>query len=64
MRGLSKKLKEYKDNLPSLTPFKKQALIGLSLGDLTIQKQTPNSDVRIKFEYTVLGLRGCVCFYI
>lgn len=23
------------------------------MGDLTIQKQTPNSDVRIKFEYTI-----------
>jgi hypothetical protein len=53
MRGLSKKLKEYKSNLPPLTAHQKQILIGLALGDLTIQKQTPQSDVRIKFEYTI-----------
>jgi len=53
MRGLSKELKEYKSNLTPLTLHQKEILIGLALGDLTIQKQTPNSDVRIKFEYTI-----------
>jgi hypothetical protein len=53
MRGLSKKLKEYKNNFPPLTSYQKEALIGLALGDLTIQKQTPNSDTRRKFEYTI-----------
>jgi len=53
MRGLSKKLKEYTNNLPPLTSYQKEALIGLPFGDLTIQKQTPNSDTRIKFEYTI-----------
>jgi hypothetical protein len=52
MRGLSKKLIEYKKNLPNLTPFQKEALIGLVLGDLNIKKQSPNSNVILRFEYT------------
>jgi len=53
MKGLSNKLKEYKNNLSPLTSLQKEILIGLTLGDLTIQKQTPNSNVRLKFEYTI-----------
>lgn len=53
MRGLSKKLQEYKNNLLPLTDFQKQALIGLTLGDLSIRKQSPKGDVHIRFEYTI-----------
>jgi hypothetical protein len=52
MRGLSKKLQQYKINLPNLTSFQKEALIGLALGDLNIKKQSPKSDILIRFEYT------------
>jgi len=53
MRGLSKKLKEYKNTLLPLTAFQKEALIGLALGDLSIRKQSLLGDIHIRFEYTI-----------
>jgi len=49
--GNSKELKEYKNLLPSLTNFQKEALIGLTLGDINLQKLSKNGDYRIRFEY-------------
>jgi hypothetical protein len=34
----------------ALTQYQKEALIGLTLGDLSIEKSTPNSNVRLRFD--------------
>jgi hypothetical protein len=33
-----------------LSPYQKEALIGLTLGDISVEKQTPNSNVRLRFD--------------
>ena len=50
MKGVSNKLKQYKTSLPSLTIEQTEALIGMMLGDISIQQRTIQSGTRIKFE--------------
>ena len=45
----SAKLKEYKDSLIELTIEQKEAIIGLMLGDASLQSQNKGKTYRIKF---------------
>ena len=47
----SAKLKEYKDSLIELTIEQKEAIIGLMLGDASLQSQNKGKTYRIKFEW-------------
>ena len=47
----SAKLKEYKDSLIELTIEQKEAIIGLMLGDASLQSQNKGQTYRIKFEW-------------
>ena len=47
----SLKLKEYKNSLIELTPIQKEAIIGLILGDASMQSQNKGKTYRIKFEW-------------
>jgi hypothetical protein len=48
----SKLLKEYKESLPNLSSIQYEALIGLMLGDVSIQSQNGGKTHRIKFEWS------------
>lgn len=52
VRGNSNELKEYKAYLPPLSEYQKNVLIGLILGDASLQKQSKNGDIRVKFDYS------------
>ena len=47
----STKLKEYKDSLIELSIEQKEAIIGLMLGDASLQSQNKGKTYRIKFEW-------------
>ena len=47
----STKLKEYKDSLIDLSIEQKEAIIGLMLGDASLQSQNKGKTYRIKFEW-------------
>ena len=47
----SAKLKEYKDSLIELTIEQKEAIIGLMLGDASLQSKNKGKTYRIKFEW-------------
>ena len=47
----SAKLKEYKDSLIELSIEQKEAIIGLMLGDASLQSQNKGKTYRIKFEW-------------
>jgi len=47
----SSKVKEYKNSLIELTKYKKEAVIGLLLGDASLQSQNKGKTYRIKFEW-------------
>ena len=47
----SAKLKEYKDSLIELTIEQKEAIIGLMLGDASLQSQNKGKTYRVKFEW-------------
>lgn len=47
----SAKLKEYKDSLIEFTIEQKEAIIGLMLGDASLQSQNKGKTYRIKFEW-------------
>jgi hypothetical protein len=47
----SKLLKEYKDSLYRLSQFQYEALIGLLLGDASLQTQNKGKTYRVKFEW-------------
>ena len=41
------------DNPLTLTDYHKQALIGLTLGDVSLEKATSNSNVRLRFDQSI-----------
>jgi hypothetical protein len=41
------------DNPLTLTDYHKQALIGLTLGDISLEKATSNSNVRLRFDQSI-----------
>lgn len=41
------------DNPLTLTDYQKQALIGLTLGDVSLEKATSNSNVRLRFDQSI-----------
>ena len=41
------------DNPLTLTDYHKQALIGLTLGDVSLEKTTNNSNVRLRFDQSI-----------
>lgn len=47
----SKKLKEYKESLKSLSQIQLEASIGLMLGDASLQTQNKGITYRMKFEW-------------
>jgi hypothetical protein len=47
----SKLLKEYKDSLYRLSQLQYEALIGLFLGDASLQTQNKGKTYRVKFEW-------------
>ena len=47
----STKLKEYKDSLIELSIEQKEAIIGLMLGDASLQSQNKGKTYRMKFEW-------------
>nr|YP_009710676.1 LAGLIDADG endonuclease type 2 [Amanita muscaria]QFZ98625.1 LAGLIDADG endonuclease type 2 [Amanita muscaria] len=47
----STKIKEYKNSLLELTSIQKEAIIGLMLGDASLQSQNKGKTYRIKFEW-------------
>lgn len=47
----STKIKEYKNNLLELTLIQKEAVIGLMLGDASLQSQNKGKTYRLKFEW-------------
>jgi hypothetical protein len=46
----SKKIKKYKDTLSALTPMQKEAAIGLTLGDASLNTDNGGKTYRMKFE--------------
>lgn len=48
----SAKLKEYKDSLIELSIEQKESVIGLMLGDVSLQSQNKGKTYRVKFEWT------------
>lgn len=51
-KGNSNILKIYKNSLPKLSNYQKETLIGLVLGDASLDKGRLNSNVRVKFDYS------------
>jgi hypothetical protein len=47
----SKKIKKYKDTLSALTPMQKEAAIGLTLGDASLNTDNGGKTYRMKFEW-------------
>lgn len=47
----SKLMKEYKNSLIFLSPIQEEMAIGLSLGNLSIQKHSHKLEARLKFEW-------------
>lgn len=41
------------DNTLLLTDYLKQALIGLTLGDVSLEKATSNSNIRLRFDQSI-----------
>lgn len=50
------------DNPLTLTDYLKQALIGLTLGDVSLEKATSNSNVRLRFDQSISIHSEYICF--
>ena len=51
------------DNPLTLTDYHKQALIGLTLGDISLEKATRNSNVRLRFDQSISIHKSISTFY-